>query len=206
MIYNGLFLLSFFIKKAVHFGKIQKYDIIYLCMLNLKEGMMKSGGLFLFIGLLFCFSAHAKNIEFEVGKLISEIDVQEMDLLRNTGVARVNKLVSLVEETVFMPAIASVAKSINEEDGTVDKSYCLLNLNTQEVENKVLEEYRAGNIEPTDGYIAMGVTLAIEKCGVIEKEDRRSLYEVFKKTMMTGVVDYSYPDWQEEVHVKSRYY
>ena len=68
--------------------------------------------------------------------------------------------------------------------------------------NYTLLEYRTKNLEPTDKYIAMSVTLALERCGVIQKEERRSLYEVFKTTMMTGVADYTYADWEKDVSLK----
>lgn len=49
----------------------------------------------------------------------------------------------------------------------------------------------------------VGVALALEKCQVIQKEDRRSLYEFFSTSMITEE-EYSYSDWEEDVKAKEK--
>ena len=154
------------------------------------------------VSLLLPQNTEAQDIEFEIGNLISELEVQEMDILRQSSLPHIDKILSLVEENVFTPAISSLAQSVLEEEGLVEESYCLLGLDINEMGNYTLLEYRTKNLEPTDKYIAMSVTLALERCGVIQKEERRSLYEVFKTTMMTGVADYTYADWEKDVSLK----
>ncbi len=151
--------------------------------------------------MLISMPLKAQDIEFEIGNLISEIEVQEMDILRQSSLPHIDKILSLVEENVFTPAISSLAQSVLEEE-LVEESYCLLGLDINEMGNYTLLEYRTKNLEPTDKYIAMSVTLALERCGVIQKEEHRSLYEVFKKTRMTGVADYTYADWEKDVSLK----
>ena len=160
--------------------------------------------LFIAVFMLISMPLKAQDIEFEIGNLISEIEVQEMDILRQSSLPHIDKILSLVEENVFTPAISSLAQSVLEEEGLVEESYCLLGLDINEMGNYTLLEYRTKNLEPTDKYIAMSVTLALERCGVIQKEERRSLYEVFKTTMMTGVADYTYADWEKDVNAKEK--
>ena len=170
------------------------------------EGTMKSFLLKTMVGVLcFCLSslALARDMEHEVGKLIGEIEVQEMDILNQSSLPHINQILLLIEESVFEPAITSLAQSIQEETGMVDQSYCLLNLDVQSIGMETILEYRAGDLYPTDRYIPMGVTLALEKCQVIQKEERRSLYEFFSTSMITEE-EYSYSDWVEDVNLKEK--
>ena len=59
---------------------------------------MKKCFVFLFFCLMFAHSAGAQSIEAEIGKLFLDIDVQEIAILRQSGIERVNKIFELVEE------------------------------------------------------------------------------------------------------------
>ena len=168
---------------------------------------MKSFLLKTMVGVLcFCLSslALARDMEHEVGKLIGEIEVQEIDILNQSSLPHINQILLLIEESVFEPAITSLAQSIQEETGMVDQSYCLLNLDIKDMGMDTILEYRAGELYPTDKYIPMGVVLALEKCNVIQKEERRSLYEFFSSIMVDGTEEYSYSDWVEDVNAKEK--
>ena len=174
---------------------------------KLMEGVMKNFLLKALIGVLVLSLpavATARDLEYEVGKLIGEIEVQEIDILNQSSLPHINQILLLIEESVFEPAIASLAQSIQEETGMVDQSYCLLNLDIKDMGMDTILEYRAGDLYPTDKYIPMGVVLALEKCNVIQKEERRSLYEFFSDVMMARTEEYSYSDWVEDVNAKEK--
>ena len=173
---------------------------------KLMEGVMKNFLLKALIGVLVLSLpavATARDMNYEVAQVIGEIEVQEMDILNQSSLPHINQILLLIEESVFEPAITSLAQSIQEETGMVDQSYCLLNLDVKTIGMDTILEYRAGALEPTDRYIPMGVALALEKCQVIQKEDRRSLYEFFSTSMITEE-EYSYSDWEEDVKAKEK--
>lgn len=150
--------------------------------------------------------AQNQNIEFEIGKLITEIKVSEMDALHKSGATNIINIMKLVEQTVFKPAAMVIAKQMTETAKDIDQGYCLLNTNVQALGPLVLNEYHSGGIKGDDVYIVMGVVLALEMCGISLKEDRRELYGIFQKELMRGFLNYAYPDYKSELRVKSEYY
>lgn len=177
-------------------------------MILKKEGGMKRFVFFVLSLVLFSLpvSAQVQNLDFEIAKLISEIKVSEMDALNKSGATNIINLMKLVEQTVFKMGSTKVAKEITAKSGDVDQGYCLLNTDISKLSSVVLNEYHADGIKGDDVYIAMGLVLALEQCGIFPKEHRRELYDLTQKGMMHGILNYSSPDYEGEMHLKSEYY